>query len=922
MSKKTVIIFALILIQTLAGAKDELSLAGKWQVSLRPPPSADAAWREIRLPGTLDDAGIGEALALKPELTLQVLTRLQRKHIHIGPAWYRREVVIPENWRGKQVVLELERVLWESRVFVDGVEISREDSLSTPHRHDLTAALKPGRHELILQIDNSEILPDLSRHHTRKYQARHDTALAHAYTNHTQVMWNGALGFMRLAAIEPDAIRTISAHPRVTPGFSVQIALAFDSAAAKSKTRNAATFDLVLRNAAGKQVAAATKSFLPNQAGDSLEAAWTLPEGSVRAWDELAPHLYKLEVRAPGKSGALASTTLGFREIAAQGSELHVNGKRVFLRGTLECAVFPLTGYPATSVAEWKRIIATAKEWGLNHFRFHSWCPPDAAFQAADELGFYLQAELPHWSLLVGQNKKSWNYLNEEARRILTAYGNHPSFVLMSLGNELQGDLDLLNKLVGELRAEDSRRLYTTTSFTFKKGHGRSPEPQDEFFITQYTNDGWVRGQGVFNEKPPSFDNDYSHAAKNIKVPIITHEIGQYSVYPDLAEIKKYKGNLVPLNFIAVQNDLKAKGLLKLADKFTEATGRFATLLYKEEIERALRTPEFDGFQLLGLQDFPGQGTALVGMVNVFWEGKRFIKSSEFREFCSATVPLARLPKAVYERGETVNAAIQVANYGNDIDPAVIKWRVKDQAGKQIASGQFDKQEIASGGTVDCGRISVAIPGSGPAARWTLEVTIDGTPYRNHWNLWVYPKETTPVPDNVTYTRTLGEALTALSAGKKVLFNPPVAQTKGIDGKFVPVFWSPVHFPEQPGTMGMLCDPKHPALKNFPTGEHSDWQWWDLALKSKSVRIDGLSVTPIVRVIDNFARNHSLAAVFEARIGNGRLLFCTIDLDADLQTRPPARQLRNSILGYMAGDSFNPNPEMKPDELGGMILSN
>lgn len=112
----------------------------------------------------------------------------------------------------------------------------------------------------------------------------------------------------------------------------------------------------------------------------------------------------------------------------------------MFLRGTLECCIFPLTGYPPTTKEGWSKVFRSAKEWGLNHLRFHSWCPPKAAFEVADSLGFYLQVELPLWSLNVGENPAMNQFLYDEAKRILSEYGNHPSFCFLSLGNELQPD--------------------------------------------------------------------------------------------------------------------------------------------------------------------------------------------------------------------------------------------------------------------------------------------------------------------------------------------------------------------------------------------------------------------------------------------------------------------------------------------------
>lgn len=895
----------MLVLHALAARAATLDLAGPWQVSLTDPAAAPV-WQPISLPGTLDDARIGTPLALKPELTLPVLTRLQRRVTHIGPAWYRRTVDIPVNWVGQKIVLELERVLWESRVFVDGREASRADSLIAPHRHDLTAALPPGRHELLLRIDNRELHPDLS-HHARSYKLPDDAPLAHAYTNHTQIIWNGVLGTLRLHTEEAVALRTVSVFPQLTPapGLAVRVDL---SAPAAPGTR----FHLALRRVSDGALIGEVRA----APGVDGRIDWPLPTtAAITPWDEFSPALYQLTATLDGRPATALTTTFGFRELVAQDREFRLNGHRIFLRGNLECAIFPLTGQPPMDLAAWKKLLGTAKAWGLNHFRFHSWCPPEAAFAAADELGFYFQVELPNWNLDIGKNAATWTFLQAEGDRILEAYGNHPSFLFFSLGNELQGNMGMLNEEVRRLRALDPRRLYTATTFTFEKGHGRAPEPADDFFITQYTKEGWVRGQGVFNDVPPAFDADYTKTSASITVPLVQHEAGQYCVYPDLAEIARYTGNLVPLNFMAVRDDLAKKGLLALAPQFTAASGRFAALLYKEEIERALRTPEFDGFQLLQLQDFPGQGTALVGLLNAFWESKGFISAEEFRQFCGPVVPLARFPKAVHERGETFTATVELANHFRALPAAKLEWTVRRESGAVVARGTLGPVDVKLGGAQACGTVRVPIPADGDAEHWRLEVAVAGTEYRNGWSFWVYPRQSAPEPSGVRFATTFYEARTALAAGERVVFNPKVEMIAGIPGKFVPVFWSPVHFPKQPGTMGLLCDPAHPALAGFPTATHSDWQWWDLTVRSRSVILDGLTATPLVRVIDNFNRNHSLAAVFEARVGPGRLLFSAIDLTNDLAKRPAARQLRASLLRYAAGAEFAPTGELSADQL-------
>jgi hypothetical protein len=922
---KSLFILVLSLLCALRAWADSLDLSGAWEVSLKAPP-ATSAWQQIRLPGTLDDNQLGTPLTLKPELTIPVLAHLQRRFTHIGPAWFRRSVDVPAHWAGKAITLELERVLWESRIFVDSHEVSRADSLSTPHRHDLSAALTPGHHEIVVQIDNREMHRDVSLHIDR-YVVPESFAAAHAYTNHTQTMWNGVLGSLRLRAEERVAVERVAVFPRLCPNPRLEIATTCANAGSQPV---AGTLVLKLQRSgvAKNKSPDVTEWRQPCEipaGGGVVRVNWTLPHNvAIEPWDEFSPALYQIDVTLSDVASAAPSTvttTFGFREIAARDGAFWLNGHRIFLRGNLECATFPLTGQPPTDVPAWRKLFGQAKSWGLNHLRFHSWCPPEAAFTAADELGLYLQIELPHWSLVVGQDPTTWRFLLDEADRIVAEYGNHPSFLLFSMGNELEGDFAQLNALVSRLRASDPRRLHTVTTFTFQDGHGKAPEPTDEYLITQYTADGWIRGQGVFNDQPPAFDADYRSALTKIPVPVISHEIGQYAVYPDLSEIAHYTGNLVPLNFIAIRDDLERKGLLPLAAQFTAASGRFAALLYKEEIERALRTPLLDGFQLLQLQDFPGQGTALVGLLNAFWESKGIISSEEFREACAPVTPLALFPKAVYERGDVFRAKIEIANFFRDLPEAEVTWTVRDTADRVVGTGMFGPTRLEQGGVHEVGEITLVIPAEGEAAQWRLEVAVRGSPYRNHWNLWIYARGVRSVPANVRLVTTLDDAHRALAAGERVLFAPPLDTIKGLEAKFVPVFWSPVHFPKQPGTMGLLCDPTHPALREFPTEFHSDWQWWDPALRSRNVVLDGLTATPIVRVIDNFMRNHSLANVFEARVGTGRLLFCAIDIASDLENRPVARQLRASLLRYVASPEFAPASSLTADELSALIVS-
>ena len=895
-----------------------IDLSGKWGIALDSTDIGEQEkWYEkhfsqsIQLPGTTDDAGIGIPNSYTPKLEKPQLLRLTRKHSYIGAAWYTREINIPETMAGKTLVLRLERVMWKSELWIDGIKHHTiEESLTTPHCFLMPEGLTAGRHTFTLRIDNRK---------------QHDISvndLAHAYTNDTQIMWNGVLGKMTLEALPEITVKQVDVYPDVKQR-NIRILTILENTG-KTPQKAKVTFR-IKNNASGEIKEIPTVNILVPEGKKQVETTYTLGK-NTKLWDEFSPVTYSLNVSCQvyrKEDAHKKGITFGMREIDTHNGFLTVNTRRIFLRGTLECCIFPLTGTPPMNEEGWQKVFRTAKEWGLNHLRFHSWCPPEAAFRVADKMGFYLQVELPNWSLNVGKDEATSRFLYNEFDRIIKEYGNHPSFCLLTVGNELQPDFGFLNNMVAYMKSKDSRHLYATTSFTFEKGHGMHPEPEDEFFITQWTDNGWVRGQGVFDQESPNFNKDYRTAAQGIGVPLISHEIGQYAIYPNLKEIDKYTGILEPLNFKAVRNDLIRKGLYNKAEQYLMASGKLAVQLYKEEIERAMKTPQFSGFQLLDLHDFPGQGTALVGLLDAFWDSKGFITAEDFRHFCSPVVPLARFGKAVYKTNERFSASIEIANYSSSsIKRKKVVWHLKDAKGNTITQGILPETNIAEGGVTLIDTLQADLNGVKEASKLTFEVALENTNWKNSWSIWVYPDIKQMNVGEVVMTQELNVALKALNEGKKVLFSPSYKRTDGLEGKFVPVFWSPVHFPKQAGTMGLLCDPYHPALQHFPTDMHSDWQWWTLVKNSRVAILDSFpQVTPIIESVDNFTNNRRLASVFEAQCSKGSLIVSTMDLlSENTKDKPEVKQLLFSLLQYMNSTSFRPTGKIEEEALHTLLL--
>jgi hypothetical protein len=915
-----------------ARAADTLDLSGQWSLCLATQTVAsvplDGSFNEtIHLPGTLSQAGKGQPLDLQPALpslppedlnyqknilfgrsTNYAVEDISLMHLHqrfsyIGPAWYRREADIPKSWTNRDVELVLERVIWKSQVWVNGQYLGTRNSLTTPHRYEVGPALRPGRNEIVVCIDN------------RRQLAIGDP---HAYTQESQTIWNGIVGRIALVARDKVRIDGLELRPDLTrKGVEVTLQIHNGSGAEAAGELSLLTAP---KNFSAKEIpAVAFPISLPP--GDS-ETNIFYPMGTnFQRWSEFNPKLYRTVAILAGENfHSEISDSFGMREFKSDGHEFTINGQPTFLRGTVNCCEFPQTGYPDMTGDQWQKIFSTVKAYGLNHVRFHTWCPPEVAFEIADRMGIYLEVELPNWCFKLGADPAVTLFFQDEGDRMIREYGNHPSWVMLTMGNELKGDYSVLFGLETHFRAEDPNLLYDSTTYPSSKERGKMPGPVDDYYISQDTKNGRARGQDIFENTVPNTETNFSHAISPIPVPFISHEVGQYCVYPNLAELPKYDGVLRSTALEAIQADLKAKGRLAEASVYTHDSGKLAALLYKEEVERALRTTNQAGFQLLQLNDFPGQGTSTVGLLDAFWDSKGLITPKQFRKFCGPVVPLLLMPKRTYQNDEVFDAGIAVANFGAAaMTNATIAWKI--YAGKMEAgNGSFQTPLIPLGHGQVIGRIQMPLSVITHAAKLKVTVMIAGTSIANGWNVWVYPKEEGAAQTNGIEIFHAADAafFKALQAGKSVLLLPSYDDVKSpLAGQFTPAFWNPIMFPNQPGSMGAMIEARHPAFAGFPTSDWTDWQWWELLHRSFAMDLDALpaKVEMPLRFVDKFNRDALPAAIFEARVGSGRLLVCTLDISSDLNSRIVARQLRRSILDYMAGDKFQPNSELKPSDL-------
>lgn len=895
--------------------RERIDLSGVWQSSLG----------ECMLPGTTDENHLGDRN--RDTTRTSELTRLWR---YEGPVIYSREVEIPESMRGKRLTLIMERTK-PSTLWIDDDSIGSFSHIFIPHVYELPS-LEPGKHSIKICVDNSS------------YLVPPEVRGSHAWTDATQTNWNGILGTFCIEATPSSFIKEVQAYGNPTQGSVVVRTLVHTSSGKDSLYVNAVSL--------GKK-AQLWSEFHP--------ALYNVCAQLVddKVFVEINPSSKRIKKRK--KATDCLVTTIGLRQFSVDGTKIAINGMRTFLRGKHDGCAFPLTGYCPTDVEAWRRYFSTCRAYGINHVRFHSYTPTEAAFQAADEAGMYLQVELPCWGTIDSTKTELNSFLLREAHDVLRTFGNHPSFMSLGLGNELWGDTDLMRTWLDEFRAIDKRHLYLMGSNN-TLGY-QSPTEGEDYIVTCRLGGGAnyetnTRSSfsfadedegGLLNNTQPNTRADYSEAISRCPIPVVGHENGQFQVYPDYEELPKYTGVLYPYNLEVFRERIRKAGMEHQVKDFHNASGKWAVECYKADIEYSLRTAGMGGFQLLDLQDYPGQGTALVGILDAFMDSKGLVTPAEWTRFCSPVVLLAALDSMCYSAKDTLSFDVMVANYQEKAFEHTVSWNVSGNDFRQ--SGKFSGIAVEQGRTAKIG--SASVPLSEITSPTELTLTLQSGAYSNEWKVWVYPsltdKNVSKISDllgllalapsatlssgGVTVCGDLSTALGSLNEGEKVLLLPRKDSISNVSvgGLFTPDYWNYAMFrsislnnrkPVSPGTLGLLMNPTHPLFENFPTEEHTNWQWWQIVRNSNPMILDRMpdDYLPLIQAIDNVERNHKLGLLFELCVdvkgqdAPSKLLVCTSRLD-EIQETPSGKAFFNSIFEYMRSDSFAPQTVVTPVEL-------
>lgn len=881
---------------------NKFDLSGKWKLCMNCGETFPQAYSDdIYLPDTLSSARKGYKNDDRESGHLTDPYKFE------GSVWFGRELVVPEEWQNRELYLRLERTRM-TELYVDGEICGERDSLCTPHIYKLPK-LDSGTHRLDIRVSNTG----------------YPTKGGHMTSPDTQTDWIGITGAIEIIVRPKVHIDDLTVLSKTDSGHVVFSCVAVDICEAHITVDSGKTVTMMLKK--GKNTVIYT------------------PETPLSKWDEFSPTLHDLRVAV---NGEMQAVKFGIRKLETQGRKLLINGREVFLRGKHDGMLFPMTGYAPTNVESWLKVLRTAKDFGINHYRFHTCCPPDAAFTAADMLGIYMQPELPFWGTVADKPDDEQRYLIEEGSRILKEFGNHPSFVMMSLGNELWGSKDVLNGILARYKSEDDRHLYTDGSNNFQffpcvlenadflsgvrlsrdrlyRGSYAMCDAPQGFIQTDAPNtthcyDSIIAPEKLGNaEQGGKIQIQYGTGVKEVdadssdafipEVPVISHEVGQYETYPDFDSIGKYTGALKAENLALYKEKSEQKGFSKYADKFFRASGALAVDCYKREIEAALKSRELSGFQLLDIQDFMGQGTALVGVLDAFMEPKETITAEKWREFCAPTVIMAEFEKFVFSSEEEITFDVTLFN----TDPAFNAER----ACYTIECGgieQYGHLKIRNDGRVSrLGKVTFKPDYIKKPAVFRLTLEIEKTEIRNTYEFFAYPDiDISITNDRIVYAgktvkivHTRETAQDALEKGIKPLYIPDGAGK--LAGTYCTDFWcwpmfrsisESMNKPVPTGTMGLLIDSSDKLLSGFPCEDHTTAQWYNIVTHSHCENLDGTDIIPTIWVIDNPDRAEKLGLLYKIPTGFGELTVCTSRL-WEIADKPEVKWFVKSIVENM-----------------------
>jgi len=844
--------------------------------------------RELQVPGAWQAQGVGER------------SEILRNHYE-GPAWYRRQVAIPASWQGKAVRIRVEGCLRMLTLYVNGHRIGEHDGISAPMTLDVTEAIRPGAENTIaFRVVNPGATIDGD---PRVQAGNQPTGMMNYIGN-----WGGIYGNVSLEASEPLWISEVAISP--------------DAQKREAAFRIGLAGPLPARGQVEVE-AGGFKSTVPLR-GTSVKVVLSIP--GARLWSPDDPYLYNATIRLieDSRERDRIEERFGMRELATHGRTLLLNGKPLYLRGYGDDNAEVLTGVPPASKHVYLDRLRLARGLGFNAVRFHSMTPAPAFFEAADEVGLFVMAELPvaYTQYFLPHTE----FLKRELEGVLRAHRNHPSFLSLALGNEFN-----LNWLKTEAeRKEFQARVDELYHFA------KSIDP-DRIMLS---NDGLLL-------RPTDMASLSTGAPEDI--PTVRHEFGNYYCsLPDPSLIPLFTGVMEPTWLQEKKKWLERSGLAAVYPEYVKNSQRLQQLGRKYQIERVRRDSRITGYHYWLLVDYPGgtgEGDSWEeGWLDYFWRPKG-IDPAEGTEVNSPVLLL--LSAGVNDRtlwtSDAKRVVVSVSNYGDvPVNNGKLQWRLMT-GDRRIAGSQIEGITAPLGDVSHIGQIAIG-PVTGDDAQ-KLELVLDlnagQKTYTNRWSFWAFPRNQllrrtstlvvssvrwaglrrlypfieesppVPAPGSLLITSALDRAALAhLDSGGRVwLLGGREQFGRSGDGTF---------FPAAGGALGSRVQ-EHSSLAGFPHEGLFDLQFYNLMEGAWSFSLDDWpkEIVPIaggIRTTSAFlSKKKNLSRVgyiFETKVGKGSLLVTTLAIREHLdEAYPEVVFLFDRLLRYASGPEFQPSVE-------------
>ena len=693
-----------------AAESDLVSLRGDWDFTSegRDVPLRNGIWpqmklmtwksaRTIRVPGCWEAQGVGEPSMSKCWDAVWDAGPKPLRHIYMGEGWYRRNVDVPASWKGKRIWLKIGGVKQHAWVFVNDAQVAHLNTYCETVKYDITDLVEPGRSaRIVFDVDNRKT----SRKGLMSYLHR----------------WGGIYRDVELEA---------------TPQVFVDDAWVRGDFDRRSAEVHVEMGGKVEEGSGGKVRVEIDGEIVEREIHQSNEqTVLAVPLRTFRPWSPESPNLYTAKVEFVSADGVVVQTRFerfGVRKLEVRGKDFYLNGKPLCLRGFGDDYVYPIEGMSPADRDVHRAHLAKARAAGFNYVRLHTHCELPEYFEAADELGVMIQAELPYYSDVPADGgpfdpKRDVTELWRTCRR-------HPSFAVYSMGNEGSfGDvLDL--HLHHYVKAMDPDRLKINQDC-----HVARIFPPDRADFAGGPTRPWPRGKFTDSR------------------PVVPHEYLNLCVKLDSRLEPKFTGAWQP----PVTRAARAAWLAKFGldhvwgDRLQDAQHALQAVWQKDGIESARLDPETGGYVFWTIVDVvvfneEAETYSAQGLFNPFWEDKpHALTAADFAAFNSPSCVLLDLPitNRVYAAGDVLPLDISFVHYGEEpIAAARLDWRLVAN-GRELAAGHRDVGPQSLGRVRSVVRETLTVPDVFVPVAASLELTVSGgqKPVKNAYPLWLFPR--------------------------------------------------------------------------------------------------------------------------------------------------------------------------------------